>query len=222
MIVDLPELRERRAVFRDRAHAGELLGELLARGGVEGSLVLAVPAGGVPVGAAVARRLGLPLDLAVVSKITPPWNSEVGYGAVAFDGTVRLNAPLVRAFALGEDEIQEGIRRTREKVTRRVARFRGDRPLPDLGGRTILVDDGLASGFTIRVAAEAVRRAGGRAVVIAVPTGHADSARALAREVDAVYCANLRSGPSFAVAEAYEYWSDLGDDQVAACLDGGG
>lgn len=218
-VVDRPDLRDRFRVFRDRAHAGEVLADLLAQAGPWRGLVLAVPAGGVPVALGVAKGLGLAVELAVVSKITPVWNSEVGYGAVAFDGSVRLNRPLLREFGLTEDEVGAGIQATARKVARRVRRFRGERPLPDLSeGSAILVDDGLASGFTLRTAAEAVRKAGARSVVVAVPTAHRRAAEETAREVDAVYCASLRSGLPFAVADAYQAWTDLTDDEVARLL----
>jgi len=215
---DRAELRDRLHVFRDRSHAGDELASLLAERGARADIVLAVPAGGVPVGAIVARRLTLPLDLAVVSKITPSWNTEVGYGAVAWDGATSMDPRFARSFDLGEEEVQAGVARAREKVARRVRRFRGDRPFPDLAHMAaLLVDDGLASGSTMRVAVEAVRRAGASAVLVAVPTGHGASVEEMAAEVE-VYCANLRGGLRFAVADAYQRWTDLTDDEVAAVL----
>ncbi|KPK82823.1 MAG: phosphoribosyltransferase, partial [Phycisphaerae bacterium SM23_33] len=168
-IVELPELRDRLGVFRDRADAGRVLADMLAPLPGGPAMVLAVPAGGVPVAAVIARRLDLPLGLAVVSKITPSWSSEVGYGAVAWDGTVQLNQDVLPAMGVSEREIREDTARTVEKVRRRAAALRGESPMPDLAGRTaILVDDGLASGFTMQVAVQAVRNAGGQRIVVAV------------------------------------------------------
>lgn len=218
-IVDLPELRNRVGVFRDRTCAGEVLASLLEQHSETNATVLAIPAGGVPVGLEIAKRLRLPLDLMVVSKITLPWNTETGYGAVAFDGSVELNEPLLRTLGLTDAQIQDGIARTRVKVTRRVARLRGDRPFPDLAGLTaMLVDDGLASGFTMWAAVGAARRAGSRRVVVTVPTGHDRAVRWLAEQADVVYCANIRTGLSFAVADAYEQWSDIGDEELSQLL----
>jgi len=220
MVIELPELRNRVHVFRDRTEAGEVLARMLE--GYRGSeaLVLAVPAGGVPVAAAIARELGLALDVAVVSKITLPWNTEAGYGAVAFDGTVRLNEALLPELGLSEEDVAEGIERTKRKVERRAKTLRGDRPLPDLTHRTaILVDDGLASGFTMRVAVEALRNAGAREVVVAVPTAHAEAVRRLAGAVEVLYCPNIRGGGRFAVAEAYERWSDVEEEEVERILE---
>ena len=217
-VFDCPDLRDRRQVFRDRSHAGDVLAGLLAGRDARAGLVLAIPAGGVPVGAIVARRLEVPLDLAVVSKITPSWNTEVGYGAVAWDGTTRIDRNFVRSFDLSDQEVQAGVARAQDKVARRLQRFRGDRPPPVLAGvAALLVDDGLASGSTLRVAVEAARGAGASAVLVAVPTGHSASIEEMAAQVD-VYCANLRGGVRFAVADAYQLWTDLTEDEVAAML----
>jgi putative phosphoribosyl transferase len=211
-IHDRGDLRGRLDLFRDRAHAGEVLATLLAEAipGLRDAVVLAVPAGGVPVAAEVARRLGLPLDVAVVSKVTLPWNTEAGYGAVAFDGTVLLNRGLIDQLPLTEAQIEEGIARTRVRVERRMRRLRGGAGVPEVSGRTaVIVDDGLASGFTMAAAVRAVRGAGASRVVVAVPTAHLDAARRLDELADEVVCPNLRSGPTFAVADAYERWHDV-------------
>ncbi|HVP79203.1 MAG TPA: phosphoribosyltransferase family protein [Thermodesulfobacteriota bacterium] len=182
------------------------------------ALVMGIPAGGIAVAVEIARALCLPLDIAVVSKITLPWNSEAGYGAVAFDGTVMLNEELLSRLNLRKQEIQNGIKETGQKVVRRVTMFRGNRPLPDFKRPVILVDDGLASGFTLRVAIKALRQAGATNVILAVPTAHSESVQTILREVEAIYCPNLRSGPSFAVADAYEQWSDLDEQEVKRIL----
>ena len=218
---DLPELRDRKGVFRDRADAGRLLAALLEEYRGSTALVLAVPAGGVPVALPLAAALGLPLEVAVVSKITLPWNTEAGYGAVAFDGTVRLNQALIARVGLSPEEVEEGIAVTRRKVERRVAAFREGRQPPALEGRTaILVDDGLASGFTMAVALEAVRGSGAREVAVAVPTGHLEALQRLAPAADRLFCANVRRGASFAVAEAYLAWTDVAEDEALRLLYG--
>jgi len=123
------------------------------------TLVLALPAGGMPVAAEIAERLGLPLDVAVVSKITLSWNTESGYGAVAFDGTVRLNQDLIAALSMPDTLVQEDIAQTRERVAHRIKQLCGNRHLPDLTRRAvILVDDGPASGFTMHTAVDAWRQ----------------------------------------------------------------
>jgi len=213
-------LHERIGVFLDRADGGEVLAELLLHLTTARPLVLGIPAGGVPVAARVAQKLGCCLDVAVVSKVTVPWNTEAGYGAVAFDGTVRLNEKLLTCLGLSDDQVRQGIERTREKVRRRMLLFRGDRPFPELAERTvILVDDGLASGFTMLVAMEALRQAGAERLVVAVPTGHLEAVNRLADQADQVCCANIRSGWSFAVAAAYRRWRDVSERRAARILD---
>ena len=182
-------------------------------------MVLAIPAGGVPVAAPIAGRLALPLDLAVVSKITLPWNPEMGYGAVAFDGSVHVNDWLVRQCGLSEAQVEAGVARTREKVARRSAELREGRSYAAVGGAdAVLVDDGLASGFTMRAAVAAVRSAGAATITVAVPTAHESAARAIAGSVEAIYCPNVCAGDRFAVADAYKAWSDVEEETVRAIL----
>jgi predicted phosphoribosyltransferase len=220
-IIFLPELKERRFVFRDRGHAGERLADMLMLEKLHSAVVLGIPAGGVPVGAVIAERLRLVFDVAVVSKITLPWNTEAGYGAVAFDGTVKLNTLLLSRLGLGEKQVQEGISKTMEKVKRRLAMLRGSRPFPSLSGRTtILVDDGLASGFTMMTAVDAVRNNGADQIIVAVPTGHDHSVAAISSLAGRIYCANIRTGMSFAVADAYENWHDISERELMTMLPG--
>ena len=105
---------------------------MLAAHDTQAGIILAIPAGGVPVGVVMAETTGLDFDVAVVSKITLPWNTEAGYGAVAFDGTVKLNKDMVRRVNLTAEEVEQGIQKTTAKVTRRVTKLRGAQPLPDL------------------------------------------------------------------------------------------
>jgi len=219
-IFDLPKLRNRIRVFRDRASAGKVLAGMLEEFRSSHAMVMGIPAGGIAVAIEIARELHLPLEIAVVSKITLPWNSEAGYGAVAFDGTVILNEEFLSRLNLNDQEIQTGIKKTEQKVSRRVTMFRGNRPFPDFKRPIILVDDGLASGFTLRVAIKALRRNGVTNLILAVPTAHSESVQMVLEEVEAIYCPNLRSGLSFAVADAYERWSDLDEEEVKRILQG--
>jgi putative phosphoribosyl transferase len=206
-------------VFRDRLQAGKILAGMLDSFATTEATVLAIPSGGVPVAKGIAEHLRLALDVLVVSKITLPWNTEAGYGAVAFDGTVRLNEKLLPHLALKEQEIQQGIEKTFGKVSSRVKRLRGERAFPDLSNQpVVVVDDGLASGFTLLVGVEALRKIGASQIIVAVPTGHWDSVQMMARRVEAVYCANIRKGWSFAVADAYQRWSDVSDEEVVELM----
>lgn len=218
-IYDLPELRDRMEVFHDRTQAGQILAKMLEPFAQKDSIVLGVAAGGIPVGAVVANQLARPFDVVVVSKITLPWNTEAGYGAVAFDGTQELNEAMLLHLDLSQVEIQKGIAETAAKVSQRVAKLRGEKPFPELSQRkVIVVDDGLASGFTMRVALEALRKAGAEHIIVAIPTGHKQSVVQLAEMVEALYCPNIRGGWRFAVADAYEKWSDVTEAEVIKIL----
>lgn len=219
-IVEIPELRDVTHIFRNREDAGLVLSKMLSSYRKTEAVVFGIPAGGVPVAAPIARELGLNLDVAVVSKVTLPWTTEAGYGAVAFEGTVELNQDMVSRVGLTQDEIDQGIEKASSKVKRRFKEFRGDKPFPDLAQRpAILVDDGIASGFTMLVAVEALKNSGADKIIIAVPTAHLQALERVSPEVDEVYCANIRAGWGFAVADAYENWYDVSDEEVAAILE---
>jgi len=218
-VVDIPELCDRVNVFRDRTHAGEILADILDSYKNSDAIVLGIPAGGVPVAAVIAEHLDLHFDVLVVSKITLPWNTETGYGAVAFDGSVRLNEKLLPGLGLSKGEIEQGMETTFQKVTQRAKSLRGERAFPDISDRpVILVDDGLASGFTLLVGIEALRKANANRILVAVPTGHWQSVQMMAQHVEAVFCSNMRQGRSFAVADAYQRWSDVPDEEVVRIL----
>jgi predicted phosphoribosyltransferase len=219
MIRDCPELLDRAPVFRDRTAAGRALAGLLEAFRASAALVLAIPAGGVPVAAELARQLDLSLDVAPVSKMLLPWTTESGFGAVAFDGSEWVNWDDARRFGLSEEDVARAAVQAHAKVERRLAMLRGARPPFELKGKTVIVvDDGIAAGSTMRAAVLALRRLEAGRIVIAVPTGSARSVEGLAHLVDAIYCANLRRGPTFAVADAYENWYDVGEDEAAAML----
>jgi len=183
------------------------------------ALVLAIPAGGLPVAAAIADELGLPLDVLPVSKVLYPWTTESGYGAVAWDGSVWLDEERVAGCGLSEDQVQSAVSQASAKVERRVARLRAGRSALALEGRTvILVDDGIAAGSTMRTAIAALRRRGVSRIVVAVPTAHEVAFATIGKLADEAYCANIRGGTSFAVADAYAEWRDLADDEIAALL----
>lgn len=208
-------LENQRHVFHDRIHAGEILAGMLTEYRDSDALVLAIPAGGVPVAAMIASQLGLQLDIFPVSKILYPWTTESGFGAVTCDGTQWINDAAVQHYNLDTDSIRKATRVAQEKVERRVRTLRGNRPFPELADRTvILVDDGIAAGSTVRAAILTLRKQHTGMIIIATPTAHDTSLNEIAALVDLVYCANLRGGRSFAVAEAYRNWSDVSEEEV--------
>jgi len=214
-LYDIPRLRQKIGVFRDRKHAGQILAEMLHEWKGSKAMVLAVPSGGMPVAVEVSRALNLPLDVAVVSKILLPWTTEAGFGAAGFDGSVWINQEYVDYYGLDQPTIEQQTRAALQKVQRRVKLFRGDRPWPDLQNQpVIIVDDGIAAGSTLRVAVQALYHTGAGEILVAVPTAHQESLVQIMDRIDALYCANIRRGPQFAVAAAYRHWDDV--DEIDA------
>ena len=214
-------LRNRTRVFKDRADAGRLLAKRISSFVPPDSLVLAIPAGGIPVALEVVRELKLSLDLMIVRKIQIPGNTEAGFGAVGPDGEVIFNEDLLRGLRLSKKEIEEQVERTRKGVAARVRQFRGMRPFPEGGGRTvILIDDGLASGYTMGEAVRFLRRRQAGKILVAVPTAPQSTIDRLLPLVEEIHCLNLRTRYPFAVAEAYEDWYDLSDPEALRLLKG--
>ncbi|MGW8247323.1 MAG: phosphoribosyltransferase [Acidiferrobacterales bacterium] len=203
-------LHNRGHVFHDRFEAANHLASLMTEFRGTNAVVAGIPAGGIPLAVTLAKALHLPLAVLVVSKITLPWNTEAGYGAVAADGTWLLNDKMVQQARLDQATIDSGLSDTKDKVHRREIQFNKILPPVELEGKAILiVDDGLASGFTMRVAIDSARQSKAGRIVVAVPTGHATSVIDIAGYCDHLYCANVREGFRFAVADAYEVWTDV-------------
>jgi predicted phosphoribosyltransferase len=187
--------------------------------GKENAYVLAIPAGGVQVAFVAAKRLKLPLDLVITRKIHVPWNKEAGFGAILWDGMVFLNEPLVASLGLTKEDIDRCVTEEKEVIRRRLEMFRGNRPFPDLKNKTaIIIDDGLASGFSMLTTVEAIKRSGVKEIIVAVPTAPISAIKLNVPHADKIVCLNIRSGPFFAVADAYKTWYDLEDEDVAKIL----
>jgi predicted phosphoribosyltransferase len=219
-IIENPKYRDRICVFRDRFDAGKVLADALNEYvGNQGVIVLAIPAGGVPVGYVIAKTLRVPMDISVTRKVQIPWSPEAGFGAVGWDGKVILNEKLVKQLNLTETEQGEAILAAKRNVEQRRLKFKSSQKLPDFSGKiVILVDDGLASGFTMLVAVRSACEKAAKEVIVAVPTASLGAVELLASEVDKIVCPNIRGGVSFAVADAYEYWYDLTDEEVIVLL----
>ncbi|MGB4362740.1 MAG: phosphoribosyltransferase family protein [Methanothermobacter tenebrarum] len=218
-IIENRHLRDKFFVFRDREEAGEILAKMLKDYKDSDAIVLGIPAGGVPVAYIIAKKLNLTLDVLVVSKITLPWNREAGYGAVAFDGTIKLNQDLIDSLGLTGKEIEEGIKETLQKVKKRVHIFREGKPPLELKNRTIIVvDDGLASGYTMLTALDALKKAGAAKIIVAVPTANLNAIKRIEEKVDLVYSPNIRQVYPYAVADAYKHWSDVSEEEVKRLL----
>lgn len=215
------ELRGKDHAFKDRVEAGRVLAEMLESEykSAQDAFVLSIPSGGVPVGLQVMRRLHLRFDLIIARKIPIPHNPEAGYGAVTLEGGVFLNEELVSRLGLKSSQIDKQISRLKKELQERQALFRGKKPFPDLSGKTaILVDDGLASGYTMMASVHSVKNMGAEEIVIAVPTGPTETIKKIDPMVDEIYCPNVRDKIFFAVADAYEHWYDLSQEEVLDLL----
>ncbi|MGQ9683257.1 MAG: phosphoribosyltransferase [Anaerolineae bacterium] len=203
-------------VYETRSDAGrELARELAAPLAGERSTVLAIPRGGVPVGAPIALALDAPLDVTVPRKLPIPWEPEAGFGAVTPEGTVVLNEEMRPYLGLADEDIRAIAREVQQETQRRLQVYRGDRPPPPVRDRTvILTDDGLATGLTMIAAIRAVRSAQPRRVLVAVPAAPRSSLQRVAAEADDVYCLIEQVAGPFAVASFYHYFPDLSDEEV--------
>lgn len=206
-------------LFADRAEAGLALAGWIGPRRDPDAVVLALPRGGIPVGRPLADILGCELLPALVRKLPIPANPEMGFGAVAVDGTVLLNRAVIEAFGIPEGTVHDTIERVHAEVGRRGAVYPGGWPLPDLAGRCVwLVDDGLATGLSMLTAADMLRALGSASLSIAVPCSPADSLARLSGAANAVWCFAAQDGHPFAVASFYRDFHDLDDAEVRAAL----
>jgi putative phosphoribosyl transferase len=204
--------------FQNRSEAGQLLGERLGYLTSERPVVLGLPRGGVPVAFEVAQALASPLDVLVVRKLGVPFHPELAFGAIGEDDAQVLNTRLVQRLGLSKDTIAEVARHERAELIRRVEFYRGDRAALALIGRTVvIVDDGLATGATARVAVEVARARGAKRIIVAVPVSPREAVaelRTLANEVISLYVPTQFE----AVGEWYEDFNQTTDDEVTSLL----
>jgi putative phosphoribosyl transferase len=208
------------ARFMDRTDAGRRLAAALSgyahRPDV---LVLALPRGGVPVAFEVARALDVPLDIFIVRKLGVPGHEELAMGAIASGGVRLVDEAIVRQLPISEQDIEAVAKAEQTELERRERQYRGARPLPDVAGRTvILVDDGLATGATMRVAVAALRQEHPARIVVAVPVAPPETCATLRREADEVVCAVIPE-PFHAVGLWYEDFTQTTDDEVHDLLE---
>jgi putative phosphoribosyl transferase len=205
--------------FPNRAEAGRLLAEKLENYvGRSDVVVLGLPRGGVPVAYEVAQRLGAPLDVFVVRKLGVPGFEELAAGAIASGGVRVLNEDVIRALPNADQLIESVTERETVELERREQTYRDERPAPELRNRVvILVDDGLATGATMRAAVAALRQRGVAKIVVAAPVGAPDTCRELEQEADETICA---IAPEFfqAVGQYYEDFSQTSDEEVRELL----
>lgn len=210
-----------REPFEDRQAAGVALAGSLARyRGEPGLLVLGLPRGGVPVAAEVAQALGAELDVIVVRKLGVPWHPELAMGAIASGGATVLSDEVIGGTGVSRPQVDEVMKHEREELVRRERQYREDRPFPDVAGRTvILVDDGIATGSTMKAAVKGLRELGAGRVIVAVPVAPAQAADEFREVADDFVCLKAPSN-FYAVGAWYRQFGQTSDDEVRSLLRG--
>jgi putative phosphoribosyl transferase len=205
--------------FRDRRDAGRKLAQKLsAYAGRPQALILALPRGGVLVAYEVARALAIPLDIFIVRKLGLPGREELAIGAIASGGVRVLNNDILRMLSIPEEVINFVVKRELEELQRREKLYRGERPLPEIRDHTvILIDDGLATGASMRAAVAGLRAQHPARIVVAVPAAAPETCDAFQTEVDEVVCA-ITPEPFYGVGRWYEDFSQVNDEEVRILL----
>jgi putative phosphoribosyl transferase len=211
--------RTPRRIFRDRRHAGRVLAdELASYRGTEGLLVFGLARGGVPVGWEVAAALGAQLDVFLVRKLGVPQWSELAMGALASGGGVVMNDSVLSHLHISDEQVRAVVDREAAELSRREHAYRGDRPLTDPSGRTVIVvDDGMATGASMLAAVRTLRARGPHSIVVAVPVGAVSVCELLAQEVDEVVCATMPHDFE-AVGQVFVDFHQVSDDEVRELL----
>jgi putative phosphoribosyl transferase len=194
------EMRNEKHVFRDRLEAGDVLGRMLTPKYAQKkeTIILAIPMGGIPVALRVREILGCSLDFILVRKLQIPGNPEAGFGALTHEGDIFLNEALLAGLGLTQDQIERQTALVQNELESRNRMLRGEQPFPELEGKTVLfIDDGLASGYTMKASVfMAVKRKAAN-IVVAVPTAPRKSIREFEKSADEIYCPNLCDQSSF-------------------------
>ncbi|MFW9794195.1 MAG: phosphoribosyltransferase [Candidatus Thorarchaeota archaeon] len=207
--------------YENRTEAGQVLAHELSSVRFETRpVVLAIPNGGIPVGVEIAKALEAELDVIIVRKLQVPGNPEAGFGALTSQGSLILNDSLVRRIGLNQRGIDFVVKQTENQIEKRKADYRGLVGIIDPSEKDIiLVDDGLASGYTMMAAIESVRNFAPKSITVAAPTASGSAADLITGEVSALICPRIESGFIFAVANAYKNWYDVSDHEVVSILE---
>jgi predicted phosphoribosyltransferase len=202
------------AIFENRYDAGLQLAGKLEEYKKQPVIVFAIPNGGIPVGMQVALALDADLDLVISRKIPIPLRPEGGFGAVADDGTTIYNEPVLKHIKLNEQQINYQVNLVRSNIQQRSIFYRGNKPLALVSGKiAIIVDDGLASGYTMMAAVESLRRRQPKRIIVAVPAAPADAVKTVEKTADSVVTVVTAFTPKFYVSDYYRYWNVLSDNE---------
>ena len=206
-------------IFESRYDAGSQLATKLGEYKNQPVVVLAIPNGGLPVALQVALALGANLDLVISRKLPIPLRPEGGFGAVTDDGTIIFNQEVLKKLGLSDQQINYQVSEVRNDIQKRSLLYRGSRPLSVVSDKiAIVVDDGLASGYTMMAAVESVRRRHPKRIVVAVPTASATAVKQVEKLADRVITVVTTFSPHFYVSDFYRYWNVLSDEEGLKCL----
>lgn len=205
-------------IFENRYDAGRQLAEKLAVYKKEPVIVLAIPNGGIPVGMQVALALKAELDLVISRKIPIPLRPEGGFGAVADDGTTILNQAVLKRIELSDKQVHYQVNKVRNDIQQRSLLYRGNKPLSIVKEKiAIVVDDGLASGFTMMAAIESVRRRQPKFIIATAPAASAAAIKNIEKTADRVITVETSFAPKFYISDFYRYWNVLSDEEGLKC-----
>ncbi len=206
-------------LYKDRYDAArKLIPKLEKYKGDKDAIILAIPRGALEMGVVLRDKLGLPLDIVVTKKIGAPGNEEYAIGSVGPDGSVQANKEVVASYGIPQSYIDDEAKRLQHVIRRRYEEYRGDPTPPDLKGKTVIVvDDGIATGFTTLAAVQYIRKQNPQKIVLAVPVAATDSHKKLEKEVDEMICLDVRSD-FFAVGQFYQNFSQVEDEEAKRLL----
>ena len=207
-------------LYKDRQDAAQkLLPALQKYKGKKDVLILAIPRGALEMGAVLRDELKIPLDIVVTKKIGAPGNEEYAIGSVAPDGSVEVNQEAMGLYGIPQSYINDEAQRLKHVIKRRYEDYRGDPNPPDLKGKTVIVvDDGIATGFTTMAAIQYIRKQNPKKIILAVPVSASDSYKKLKNEVDEMICLQVRDD-FFAVGQFYEVFNQVSDEEAKKLLD---
>ncbi len=206
-------------IFEDRFDAGRRLAKKLVKFTGPNTIVLAVPKGGIPLAAVADKKFQISWHVIVTAKLPIPWNPESGFGAVAADGSVVLNNSIVEGLELTTDEIQQVVDEVRKQLNKRVAEYSSIRkPIEVVGKDVILIDDGIASGYTMLAAIESLRSQNASRVIVSAPVASRSAAQLIEKNADDMVIEIISPAIPFAVADFYLDWHDLSDEDISILL----
>ncbi len=212
------DYNRRQPMFENRYDAGRQLAEKLSIYKKEPLIVLAIPNGGIPVGMQVALALDADLDLVISRKVPIPLRPEGGFGAVADDGTTILNQNVLKKIDLTDKQVNYQVNKVRNEIQHRSLLYRGNKPLSIVKGKiAIVIDDGLASGYTMMAAIESVRRRQPKHIIAAVPAASASAIKNVEKTADRVITVVASFAPKFYISDFYRYWNVLTDAEGLKC-----